>query len=151
MCYLVLHKSPHDLWLSYRIWWWWWCKAKRDVGADVAVTEVSLFAVCAARTPGKFRRKCLSLFSDSEFRKHNTYPNFFQMKRWGKTVMDSMRSNILLHFLLSHHLRVNQCGMVQRMKPIQAAWNVGSSLGYFQYTELTYRHLFSNSVMKTPG
>ncbi len=112
---------------------WSWCNARRDVRADVAVTEVSLFARYVPHTARKVQKTVSKFVLGSELRKAQHIFQLLLDKEVGETVMDSLCSSILLHFLLSNHLRVNHCGMVQRMKPVQAAWSVGSSLGYFQY------------------
>lgn len=99
-----------------------WCNARRDVRADVAVTGASLLARCTQQreTSEEFVLGC------------STQSNSFQMERWERQWRAVCAPVFSYTSLLSHHLRVNQCGIVQRVKPVQAAWSAGSSLGYFQ-------------------
>lgn len=72
-------------------------------------------------TARKVQKTVLKFVLGSELRKAQHIFQLLSDKEVGETVMDSLCSNILLHFLLSNHLRVNHCGMVQRVKPVQAA------------------------------
>lgn len=109
-----------------------WCNARRDVRADAAVTKVSLPDACCIQQ-GKFRRRRVCSRAPSSAQRQHIFQLLLD-KELVETVTDGSCSSILLHFLLSHHASVNQCEMVQCMKPVQAA-SVGTSLGYLQYTE----------------
>lgn len=109
-----------------------WCNARRDVRADAAVTKVYLPDACCTQQ-GKFRRRRVCSRAPSSAQRQHTFQRLLD-KELVETVTDGLCSSILLHFLLSHHARVNQCEMVQCMKPLQAA-SAGTSLGYLQYTE----------------
>lgn len=122
---------------------WGWRNPSRAVSADAAVTGVSLFAQFSSCTQqGKFTRQCLSFFffSAPSSGKAQHIVQLLWDKEVRETVMGSLCSNILLHFLLSHHLSANQCGMVQRMKPVQV---LAQHSAIFSALSLTWRQLLT--------
>lgn len=126
-----------------------WCNARRDVRADAAVKKShSLPDMCCIQR-GKFRRQrvCSRALSSEQ------HQHIFQLlwdKELVETVMDGFCSNILLHFLLLHHSRVNQFGMVQR-------WNQSKLLvlahhsAIFSTLSLTWKWLFSKQCSGNTG
>lgn len=120
-------RAHPDLWLNllYAIWCVGlmqreaWCTCRCSCHRSLTPCSV----MCCTQQ-GKFTRQRLGLISAPELWKSaNTYPNFFLDEALTADGDGQVCVPVFSYtFLLSHHARVNQCGMVfGRMKRVQAA------------------------------